>query len=75
MQNILLSFDSLEELLTGIKKMDKALSPKKATDYSHIPKLLEFCEHYGISEALKLKLEAICVNGPHALCWISNEAL
>jgi len=76
-QNIHLSFDGLAELLTGIKKTNAVPSPKKAADYSHMPKLelVEFCEYYGISAALKLKLEAICVDGPHALCWISNEAL
>ena len=50
---------------------------KKRIDVTKWPKisLATFCKDYDIPDQLQHKLIKLCIQGPHALCWISDEDL
>lgn len=80
--NVYVSFDGLVELLRGPLAqpgMRAAVpeSPKRAVNPSKWPKLSleDFCMDYEIPDPLRDKLQKLCVQGPHALCWISDDDL
>ncbi|KAF8223278.1 hypothetical protein L208DRAFT_1317741, partial [Tricholoma matsutake] len=80
--NVYVSFDSLAEILCGPLAqpgMHVAMpeSPKRAVNSSKWPKLSlnDFCMDYEIPEPFHDKLQKLCIQGPHTLCWISDDDL
>jgi hypothetical protein len=80
---VYVNFDGLAELLRGPPSVNREPAPaipvpaKAPIDVTKWPKmdLAEFCERYDLSAALKEKLLALGVQGPHVLCWIKDVDL
>jgi hypothetical protein len=85
--NVYVSFDGLAELLRGSQPLVPsttaprlpvaAPSPKKPIDVTKWPKmdLATFCDQFDIPNQLQNKLVNLCIQGPHALCWIKDQDL
>jgi hypothetical protein len=85
--NVYVNFEGLAELLHGSVPRPPSMahsahleseSPRKRRiDVTKWPKtsLAAFCEDYNISNQLQDKLIKLYIQGPHALCWISDEDL
>jgi hypothetical protein len=82
--NVYVSFDGLVELLHG-----PLVQPGTAMHVPESPKtwrtvnplkwlkmsLEDFCRDYEVPDSLHNKLQKLCIQGPHALCWISDNVL
>ena len=81
--NIYVSFDGLAELLRGsvpppmAAPLAAAPPQNPVNDITKWPKmdLATFCDQFEVPNQLRDKLVSLCIQGPHALCWIKDEDL
>jgi hypothetical protein len=84
--NVYVSFDGLAELLRGSVPLAPLMAAPLAAappprnpvnDITKWPKmdLVTFCDQFEVPNQLRDKLVSLCIQGPHALCWIKDEDL